>query len=149
MTGDPISAPGAALVSSVHRKKAAVAAAQAHAAAQQSELEAAMAELTDRLTRDFTIASLKPLTPEQLCWSVFRVTGVYDRYWQTEVAELDKAKPLTDEQKQDPAQIAERQFELEQRTYDKLKGNIATFISLYGAAAGQPQGGGRVRRRAG
>ena len=91
-------------------------------------------------TRDFTIASLKPLTPEQLCWTVFRVTGVYDRYWQAEVAELDKTKPLTDEQKQDPAQVAARNIELEQRTYDKLKGNIGTFVAFYAAAAGQPQG---------
>jgi hypothetical protein len=68
------------------------------------------------------------------------VTGVYERYWQTEVAELDKAKPLTDEQKKDAAQVAARQVELEQRTFDKLKDNIATFVSLYGAAAGQPQG---------
>src|SRR6185436_16562592 len=75
-----------------------------------------------------------------LCWSVFQVTGVYDRYWQTEVAELDKAKPLTEEQKKDAVQVAAREVELEQRTYDKLKSNIATFVGFYGAAAGQPQG---------
>ena len=54
---------------------------------------------------------------------MFRVTGVYDRYWQTEVAELDKTKPLTEEQKKDPAQLAARDVELEQRTFDKLKDN--------------------------
>ena len=118
----------------------ALAAAQADVAAKQAEFDTAMSELTDRWTSDFTVASLKPLTPEQLCWTVFRVTGVYDRYWQTEVAELDKAKPLTEEQKKDPAQVAARDVELEQRTYDKLKGNIATFVAFYGAAAGQPQG---------
>jgi hypothetical protein len=75
-----------------------------------------------------------------MCWSVFRVTGVYDRYRQTEVAELDKKKPLTDAQKKDPKQLEVRDIELEQRTYDKLKSNIATFIGFYGAAAGQPQG---------
>src|SRR6185312_10305864 len=53
---------------------------------------------------------------------------------------LDKTKPLTDEQKKDGAQIAERTVELEQRTFDKLKGNIGTFVAFYGAAAGQPQG---------
>jgi hypothetical protein len=124
----------------VQAATAALASARADAALKQSELNAATADLTDRWTRDFTIASLKPLTPEQLCWTVFRVTGVYDRYWQAEVAELDKTKPLTDEQKQDPAQVAARNVELEQRTYDKLKGNVGTFVSLYGAAAGQPQG---------
>jgi hypothetical protein len=74
-----------------------------------------------------------------MCWSVFRVTAVYDRYWQVEVAELDKSAPLTEEQQKDPAQVAARQVALEQRTYDKLKGNVATFVRFYGAAAGQPQ----------
>jgi hypothetical protein len=118
----------------------AVAAAKADFAAKQAALATTTAELNDRWASDFTIASLKPLSPEQLCWSVFRVTGVYDRHWQAEVAELDKSKPLTEEQKKDAAQVAARDIELEQRTYDKLKGNIGTFVSLYGAAAGQPQG---------
>lgn len=120
--------------------KANVSAAQAEVAAKQAEFDKMLADVTERWTADFTIAVLKPLTPEQLCWTVFRVTGVYDNYWRTEVAELDKAKPLTDEQKNDPAQVAARNVELEQKTYDKLKGNIATFVSYYGAAAGQPQG---------
>ena len=120
--------------------KTALATAETDIKTKQAELDAAVVDLTDRFARDFTIASLKPLTPEQLCWTVFRVTGVYDRYCQAEVAELDKAKPLTDEQKKDAAQLAARDVELEQRTYDKLKGNIATFVAFYGAAAGQPQG---------
>ncbi|MCI0332510.1 MAG: DUF1549 domain-containing protein [Planctomycetes bacterium] len=117
-----------------------VSAAQAEAAAKQSDFEKLVGDLTDRWTADFTLASLKPLTPEQLCWTVFRVTGVYDRYWQAEVAELDKAKPMTDQQKKDPAQVAARDVELEQKTFDKLKENIPIFVTFYGAAAGQPQG---------
>jgi len=120
--------------------KTGVSAAQADVAAKQSEFDKLVGELTDRWTADFTVASLKPLTPEQLCWTVFRVTGVYDRHWQAEVAELDKAKPLTEEQKKDAAQIAARDAELEQKTFDKLQGNIATFVAFYGAGAGQPQG---------
>jgi hypothetical protein len=120
--------------------KDALAAAKADVATKQSQLATTTAELNDRWASDFTIASLKPLTPEQLCWTVFRVTGVYDRTWQGEIAELDKAKPLTEEQKKDPKQLESRDIELEQRTYDKLKGNIGTFVAFYGAAAGQPQG---------
>lgn len=120
--------------------KASVAAAAHEIGAKQSEVKTFLAELTERLANDFTLATLKPLTPEQLCWSVFRVTGVYDRYWQVEVAELEKTKPLTDAQKQDPAQRAARAVELEQRTFDKLKGNVGTFVAFYGAGAGQPQG---------
>ena len=119
---------------------AAVVAAQAERAAKEAERTTALEALSEDLNEEFTVASLKPLTPEQLCWSVFRVTGVYDRYWQAEVAELDKTAPLTDEQKQDPAQLAARAVDLEQRTFDKLKGNVGTFVAFYAAAAGQPQG---------
>jgi hypothetical protein len=118
----------------------AVAAAKSEVAAKQLELATITSELNDRWTTDFTIASLKPLSPEQLCWTVFRVTGVYERYWQTETAELDKKKPLTEAQKKDPKQMEARQVELEQSTYDKLKSNIGTFVAFYGAVAGQPQG---------
>ena len=36
--------------------------------------------------------------------------------------------------------VAKRNVELEQKTYDKLKSNVGTFVTFYGAAAGQPQG---------
>ncbi|MEZ6061734.1 MAG: DUF1549 domain-containing protein [Planctomycetaceae bacterium] len=114
-------------------------AARAEVEARTAEFETSLASLTDRWTKDFTVSSLKPLTPEQMCWTIFKVTGVYDAYWAAEVAELDKSSPLTDEQKQDPAAIAARDIELEQRTFDKLKGNVGTFVTYYGAAAGQPQ----------
>ncbi len=65
---------------------------------------------------------------------------MYDRYWQAEAAELDKAAPLTDQQQADPELLVVRDVDLEQRTYDKLKPNIGTFVAFYGAAAGQPQG---------
>jgi hypothetical protein len=149
-TGDALAAAQKALASATAERdrrakvvevaKAALAVTQADVAAKQSAFDATVADLTQRWTTDFTLASLKALTPEQLCWTVFRVTGVYERYWQAEVAELDKASPLTEEQKKDAAQVAAREIAIEQRTYDKLKGNVATFVTFYGAAAGQPQG---------
>ena len=68
------------------------------------------------------------------------MTGVNDRYLAAEAAELEKTAPLTDAQKQDPAAVVARQTEIEQRAYDKLKGNLAPFIQYYAAGAGQPQG---------
>ena len=118
----------------------AVSAAKLDLTTKQSELNSTFSELDSRMVEDFTVASLKPLTPEQLCWTVFRVTGVYDRHWQAEVAELEKSTPLTDEQKQNSEVVAARNVELEQKTFDKLKSNVATFVTFYGAAAGQPQG---------
>ncbi|MBX3438210.1 MAG: DUF1549 domain-containing protein, partial [Planctomycetaceae bacterium] len=114
--------------------------AETEVTASQAKYDLAVAQLTDRWTADFSLASLKPLTPEQLCWSIFRVTGVYQRYWDAEAAELAKSNPLTEEQQQDEAQVQARVQEIEQRTYDKLKGNVGTFVRFYGAAAGQPQG---------
>lgn len=118
---------------------ATLASAQQSIADRQADLAAAQAKLNEQWSRDFTIAAIKPLTPEQLCWTVFRVTGVYENYWAVEVAELDKSAPLTEEQKSDSLLLHKRQWEVEQRVYDKLKGNIPVFVSFYGAAAGQPQ----------
>ena len=119
--------------------EAAVPAAQTQAQASRAAVDEALSQLTTQWSSDFTVAALQPLSPEQLCWSIFKVTGVYDRYRQAEIAELDKASPLSEEAKQDAAQVAARERDIEQRTYDKLKGNVGTFASVYGAAAGQPQ----------
>ncbi|MFN5798539.1 MAG: hypothetical protein ACK5AN_13510, partial [Planctomyces sp.] len=87
----------------------------------------------------FALSPLKPLSPEQLCWTVFRVTTVYDRYVAAEEAELSKTVPLTEELRQDPAAMAVRAAQLEQRAWDKLKGNLGSYVSMYGGAPGQPQ----------
>jgi hypothetical protein len=128
------------LTAAVEAAKAAQVAAQTEMATKKSALAAVESDLIDRWSKDFTIASLKALTPEQLCWAVFRVTGVYDRYWATEIAELEKTAPLSEQAKADPVQLLARDVDLEQRTYDKLKPNIPTFVAFYGAAPGQPQG---------
>ncbi|SIO35056.1 Protein of unknown function [Singulisphaera sp. GP187] len=128
------------------RRAAAVASAQKKQADDESQaktLESEIATATEQLatlqSNDFDMAQLKPLTPEQMCWSLLKVTGVYDRQRQAEEAELNKTKPLDDAAKNDPAQVRARALELEQRTFDKLKGNVASFVTVYGAGAGQPQ----------
>ncbi|MFO0978382.1 MAG: DUF1549 domain-containing protein [Planctomycetaceae bacterium] len=103
------------------------------------EFTKAIEPVPTELANHFMLAQLKHLSPEQLCWTVFRVTRVYDNYRSIEIAELDKTTPLTDAQKQDPAVLAQREIELEQRTWDKLKGNIGNYVPLYGGAPGQPQ----------
>jgi hypothetical protein len=108
-------------------------------ASARANFENELSELRDRWTKDLTLASLKPLTPEQMCWSIFQVTGVYRSYWNAEAAELEKTAPLTPEQQQDAAAVAARNAEIEQRTFDKLKSYVATYVQMYGAAAGQPQ----------
>lgn len=139
-------AEATAAESELTRRKELMTAAEAAFTAAQTAFSAAEAShreldatLPSNLAKHFELASLKPLTPEQLCWTVFKVTAVYDRYYAVEVAELDKSSPLTDEQKQNPAVLAEREQQLEQRTWDKLKSNIGQYAALYGGAPGQPQ----------
>jgi hypothetical protein len=129
------------------RQEAARAAQQAaeQAAAQVATLRTAIAttstDLQTRWMTDASVASLQPLSPEQLCESVFRATGIYENYRAAEVAELDKSAPLSDADKADPAKVLSREIELETRVYDKLlKPNIPAFVNLYGVGAGQPQG---------
>lgn len=113
--------------------------AEARSKALQSEVAAAVDQLAALRCDNFDTAQLKPLTPEQMCWSILKVTGIYDRYRQAEEAELNKTKPLDEAARNDPSQVRARAFELEQRTFDKLKGNVASFVAIYAAAAGQPQ----------
>lgn len=110
----------------------------AELAESQSRLESAVEDCRRKFENAFLVAPLKPLTPEQLCWSVFRVTTVYERYAANEIAELDKAQPPGDAP--DAAAVTARAIEVERRTFEKLRGNVATFVQLYGGAAGQPQG---------
>ena len=112
---------------------------ESHSKAIASEIAAITERLTTLMGDQFQTAQLKPLSPEQMCWSLLRVTGVYDRQREAEEAELDKSKPVTPESKRDPAQVRARAFEVEDRTFAKLKGNVAAFVRVYGAGAGQPQ----------
>lgn len=107
------------------------------AAEHRQTVDKTIAELAESWTADFTIATLKPLTPEQICWSALRVTGVEDRYRAAEEAELTKSAPLAADATAEQ-QLA-RAREIEQRTYDKLKGSVDAFIRVFAAGAGQPQ----------
>ncbi|RIK77600.1 MAG: hypothetical protein DCC67_12500 [Planctomycetota bacterium] len=117
----------------------ALAAAQANAEREAARFDEAQAALDDQWISTQVVQPLKPLTPEQLCWSVLQITGVYDRYLAAERAELEKTAPLSDEEKNDPAKVAARDLDVRQRVYDKLKGNVDAFVAVYAPAAGQPQ----------
>ena len=71
-----------------------------------------------------------------MCFSILKVTGVYDRYRKTEEAKLNKKQPLSAAAVNDPLEKLAREIELERRTYDKLKGNLPVFIAMYSAAPG-------------
>jgi hypothetical protein len=64
----------------------------------------------------YTVALLKPLTPEQLAWSLMQATG------------------LTDAERQALGTKA-----TEAALYTRLSSNVAPFVRTFGNAAGQPQ----------
>ena len=121
---------------SVARKD--LAAAERRGEALQTELAGAADELASLLGDRFAMAQLRPLTPEQMCFSILKVTGVYDRYAKLEEAGL--AKPtLAGRRPSTRTELGTRAIAVEQGVFDKLKGNLPAFVGIYGAGAGQPQ----------
>lgn len=130
---------GAALAQQIPALEAQQAPAAEKAKADAAALETLAKKLPDELAADYAVRPLKQLSPEQLVWSVLQVTGVYRENVIAATAELDKAKPLTDADKADPAKLAERQRELEKAVYARLAPNINTFVQLFGNSAAAPQ----------
>lgn len=104
----------------------------------QESLDTAYQELTRQWSEQFVIGALEPLSPEQMGWSVMKVTGILDRQVEAELAVLNK-KPLKPAEKKDPAKVAARQSEAEEAAHTKLARNISMFVKLFGLSAGQPQ----------
>jgi hypothetical protein len=88
-------------------------------------------DLLDRLAETYAVAPLKPLTPEQLHWSVLQATGILASYEAAAEAELDKKKP--------PPAGTERAVVREKDVHAKLAGNLSPFVHLFGGGPGQPQ----------
>lgn len=112
---------------------------QAQVGTDQTTLQTALGQATRQWSQQFSVGSLEPLSPEQLTWSILTVTGVVDQYRATAEAEVNKTLPLDTNAPADPAKIAEREKQIEQQVYDKLQGNVGTFVGLFGHAGGQPQ----------
>ncbi|MCA9132167.1 MAG: DUF1549 domain-containing protein [Planctomycetales bacterium] len=97
-------------------------------AAPPADGEAWMAVCRD-CAQQFASRPLRPLTPEQLCWSLLRVTGQLDKAVQEELAKLNKSSPL--DAAACPQAIAERQREAVRAARDQFQGQLSTFVALY------------------
>jgi chemotaxis protein histidine kinase CheA len=122
----------------VTQAEAALATARTNAESAKVAADAARVKAAEDRAAAFAASPLKPLSPEQLCFAMLRVTGQYENYWKAEEAAMNSAAPLPADAS--PEQVAARKVELEQKVYDKLKGNVPTFVSVYAPGAGQPQG---------
>jgi hypothetical protein len=107
--------------------------------ADQQNLARAREDLIRYETRQFASGSLKPLTPEQLAWSVMGATGLAEQLRAASEAEVNAKTPLTDAIKNDPAQMLARKQQIDDAAYAKLQANAARFVELFGTGAGAPQ----------
>ncbi len=90
-------------------------------------------ELLEVWRRRFAVASLKPLSPEQLGWSALRALGLVDRQLQKE---LGGTKSKDGSKTQDGIEIA---FAAERATHKALRGKVDIFIRLYGGIPGSDE----------
>ncbi len=125
---------------SLAEARAALRTAEARGQTLATELADADDELAARLGERFAMAGLKPLSPEQMCWSILEVTGVYDRTARAARSEIAGALALAAGVVSRTTSIQPRPEDVEALTDSKLRANVRAFISVYGSGAGQPQG---------
>ncbi len=97
------------------------------------------ATIIEQSSARLNAAEVVSLTPEQLGWSVLMATGQRVRQRTAEAAKLNKAKPLSEEDKKDAAKVTAREQEIDAATYASLRNNVTRFVQLFGAGKGQPQ----------
>lgn len=88
----------------------------------------------------FAVAAVRPLTPEQIGWSVMQGLGIVDAYRESaEIVHGSGDPKLAAILDLDPARRVLRRELVERQVYDRLKSSLTAFIQQFGAAAGQPQ----------
>lgn len=111
----------------------------AKATAGRTELSQLSEKLTSRWETRFFTNRLDHLSPEEMAWSMMRATDFLQAQIAAGKAEADKTLPIDPKKPDDPARLAEREKHVEAYVYEKVKGNLAAFVKLFGHAAGQPQ----------
>jgi hypothetical protein len=88
----------------------------------------------------FTIAALKPLSPEQIAWSVLQATGHVASTRAAVEQQLFGVDPKFRELVQlDPKRQAFGRRLVESTVFERLKGNMGPFVSRFARAPGQSQ----------
>ena len=88
----------------------------------------------------FAVAILKPLTPEQLAWSLLEASGTAEANRTAEVRRLEADKRLNDIFQVDARGQRLLADMVEQAVYPKLSPTLSQFIGLFGSAPGDPEG---------
>jgi hypothetical protein len=91
----------------------------------------------------YAVASLRPLSPEQLAWSTMQATGIVAAYRANAQADLLGRDPRLQAIVQlDQARERLGRELIEKRVHDQLTPSVQTFVRIFGKPAGQPQEGG-------
>lgn len=96
----------------------------------------------DRWSEQASLATLTPLTPEEMGWSILVATGMIDNYRKSAFAALKKTATDAATKAKQPVPGDDWQpdpLALELAIHAKFEAAIAGFIPLFGAGAGQPQ----------
>ncbi len=108
-------------------------------AAMQEQLSNRRDGVADTLARQFSLAVLQPLSPEQLARSILDATGHRQILRQRAVAAVDKKSPLKPEETSDPAKVAAYEKAIDQQLENSVDSAVKRFVDLFAAAGGQPQ----------
>ncbi len=122
----------------VEVKAAALSQAQAAVVTAKSNVDSALGDLAEAWANQAAVRTVKPLSPEQLAWSLMESCGIIDHYRNTADAEIEKTIPKASVEA-DAAKKAERVFLVAQKAREQLRGVTNQFISLYASPGGQPQ----------
>ena len=104
----------------------------------QATMLAIRNQLIEISTANCGIRSLKHLSPEQFGWSLMQATGVIDPQRPGIDGEIEKTIPKATVAS-DPVKSRARDAQGEALLWEKNRGNLGAFITIYAQSAGQPQ----------
>ena len=104
----------------------------------ESGVAAGLEKLVESWTVGSGVRTLKQLSPEQMGWALMQATGVVDPQRPAADAEIEKTVPKASVAN-DPVLAKGREQKVEQQLNEIMRGNVAQFVGLYAASAGQPQ----------
>ncbi len=121
----------------VAEKNSAIEALRSELASKRSAVDELWTSVGNEAASQMIIASMTPLSPEQLCWSTLRVSGQLDAYIQNEMNELEKAAPLAADA--DATTRLARKRQAVRQAFDKLRGYADIYVSLYASGPDKTQ----------
>lgn len=87
------------------------------------------------------VAVLKPLSAEQMAWSLMEASGLIAPQREAERQRYQSDVRMAEMFTLDPQRAELRESLIERNVYAKMQGHVGQFVSLYGSAAGEAETG--------